>query len=665
MRGRNAAALFAGLALVLTWPLVLHPVTTMLPQGPDGDLFVWTLAWDAHAFLHQPLSIFDANIYHPLRHTLAYSENLIGSALFAAPVIWLTGSPVLALNLVALLSCALCGLGAFVLARRAGIGPGGAVIAGLIFAFSPPRFFRTAQVHLAAVQWMPFALASMHAYLDEGRKRDLRLAAAFFTLQALSSGHGTVFLLLAMTGLVAYRVLRGDPAAPARRLRDLGIAGALLLAPSVLVYLPYRAVQTEMGLRRSLENWAVTPGSFLASPTHLQAFFLSLIPGGSRMLQDASAYLFPGWMPLLLAAAALVLRGTGRALPNRSAYQFPQKGGRELKSVTVSRWLGILALILELASLVFLALAIALTIAGPTRLRLGSTIVFSSRSAWRPWLFFAAAAMARLALHRRVPFDPAGRVRRALGRFRGWRTPERARSGSVLFYALLALVSLWLSIGPPLGLWPLVYWLPGMNFIRVPSRFTILAVLGLAIVAGAGFERLSARFAGRRRPALAVIVGALLIAEFAAIPLTVAPSRVEAPLAERWLASRPAPFVVAEVPLPDPVNAGAFERRQTQYMLHSMTHWQKTVHGYSGWRAPLHEQLYLQMRNFPDEACLRSLAGLGVTYIVVHTELYPPGEWPQVEARLERSDDWLRLEHTAGTGRVYSLRAPVAPRSPD
>ena len=68
----------------------------------------------AHAFVHQPLAIFDANIYYPFRHTLAYSENLIGSALIAAPVLWLTGNPVLALNMVALLSCVLCGVGAYV-----------------------------------------------------------------------------------------------------------------------------------------------------------------------------------------------------------------------------------------------------------------------------------------------------------------------------------------------------------------------------------------------------------------------------------------------------------------------------------------------------------------------------------------------------------------------
>jgi len=549
MATRNAALLFAALTLLLTWPLPLHPASTVLPMGPDGDLFLWTLSWDAHAFLHQPLSIFDANIYHPLRHTLAYSENLIGSALIAAPIQWLTGNPVLALNAVELLSCMLCGLGAFVLARRVGIGAVGAVIAGVIFAFSPPRFFRTGQLHLGAVQWIPFALASLHAYLDAGRKRDIRLAAAFFTLQALSSGHGAVFLLLALCGLAAWRIARGDPFSPARRMRDLGVPGLLLLAPAALVYLPYRAVQNEMGLRRTLENWAVTPGSFIAAPTHVQSYLLSLL-SGPRILDTASAYLFPGFLPLLLAVAAI------------------------------------------------------------------------------------AAAFMR-------------------------RTGDGGQPGSVAFYGILSLVSVWLSIGPPLGLWPLVYWLPGMSFIRVPSRFTMLAVLGLAIVAGAGFDWLSASLAPRSRRAMAVAVTLLLVVEFAAMPIAVAPYRVDIPLADRWLAGRPGPFAVAEVPLPDPSQAGPFERRQTMYMLHSMAHWQKTVHGYSGIRAPLHERLYQQLRAFPDAASLDELRRLGVGYVVVHTDLYPPGGWEQVAARIEGLGGQLQLEHVAGAGRVYSLRRPA------
>ena len=572
MQTRTAAAIFLALTLLLTWPLALHPWSATLPMGPDGDLFIWTLAWDAHAFLHQPLSIFDANIYHPLRHTLAFSENLIGSALVAAPVIWATGNPVLAVNVVALLSVLLCGLGAFVLARRLGIGPAGAVVAGVIFAFSPPRFFRTGQLHLGVVQWIPFAMAWLHAYFDSGRRRDLRLAAAFFTLQALSSGHGAVFLALSMGGLCVWKAASGTPVEPVRRLRDLGVTGALLLAPSALMYLPYRAVQQEMGLRRSLENWAVTPGSFLAAPTHLQTALLALLPG-PRILDTASAYLFPGFLPLLVGIAAL------------------------------------------------------------------------------------AAAFARHA-------DAAGRPRFLEAVSEPVRAAQFRRGTQVVkpvlsFYGAIACVGVWLSIGPPLGLWPLVYWLPGMSFIRVPSRFTVLAVLGLAIVAAAGFDWLASRVAPRMRRGFAAGVTGLLVLEFAAVPLAVAPRRIDIPLADRWLAGRPAPFAVAEVPLPDPRAAGPFERRQTMYMLHSMAHWQKTVHGYSGIRAPLHDRLYVLLRSFPDDESLDELDRLDVRYVVVHTELYQPGEWEQVSARIDGYGGRLQLEHVAGTGRVYSLHPPA------
>jgi hypothetical protein len=398
------------------------------------------------------------------------------------------------------------------------------------------------------VQWIPFALASLHAYFDSGRRRDLRLAAAFFTLQVLSSGHAAVFLVLAMGGLLVWKVSGGTPVDPLRRLRDLGVTGALLLVPSALMYLPYQAVQREVGLRRSLENWAVTPGSFLAAPTHVQAALLSLLPG-PRILDTASAYLFPGFIPLLLAVTALV------------------------------------ALLLR-------------------------------------------------------------------------RVHVNSRPGAIVFYGVLALVCVWLSIGPPLGLWPLVYWLPGMSFIRVPSRFTVLAVLGLAIVAGAGYDWLAGRVAPRRRRAFAAAVTVLLVVEFAAIPLEVTPNRIDIPLADRWLAGRPAPFAVAEVPLPDPLRADPFERRQTLYMLHATAHWQKTVHGYSGIRAPVHDRLYVLLRSFPDEESLNELDRLEVRYIVVHTELYPPGEWEQVSERVDRYGHRLQLEHVAGTGRVYSLHRP-------
>src|SRR5512138_2486413 len=257
-----AAILFAALTILLAYPISIHPIGLRFPTGPDGDLGWYLLGWDTHAFLHKPWAIFDANIYYPERFTLAYGENVIGIALFAAPVIWLGGNLLLAANFVCLLSTALCGVGAYVLARRVGLTIAAAVICGIIFQCSPLRFLRIGQMNLSSVQWIPFTLASLHAYFEHGRKRDLRLVALFITLQVLSSGHGAVFLAVTLILFGSYRFALGGPIRLMSRLRDLGITGVLLLMPSILVFVPYLIVQQEVGLKRGLGSWVANYASF-------------------------------------------------------------------------------------------------------------------------------------------------------------------------------------------------------------------------------------------------------------------------------------------------------------------------------------------------------------------------------------------------------------------
>ncbi len=549
LRAWQVAALYTAVTALLAYPLVRHPAGHVLTVSPDTDLFLWTLSWDAHALVRQPLAVFDANIFAPLHRTLAYSEHLIGSGILSAPVLGLTHNPVLAMNLVALLSCVLCGLGTFQLARRAGVESAGAVLAGLIFAFAPPRFLRLDQIFLTTIQWVPFSLAYLHAYLDGGRKRDLRLAAAFFTLQALTSGHGTVFLAFTAALLCGYRASLGQPLAIGKRVRDLGVAGALLLAPIVPIVVAYARVQAEMGLKRTLADWVVTrPASFLASPAYAHSFLLSRLLPGAEINAAANAYLFPGYIPLLLAGAALVA---------------------------------------------------------------------------------------------------------------GARSGPSARQSSVGVYALLVLSCVWLAVGPPFGLWPLVYWLPGLNFIRVASRFMLPAVLGLSVLSGLGFDWLTRRLRGPARLGAAAAVGVLLVAEFA-VPLATTPYAVVTPPADRWLARLAVPFTVAEVPLPPLSRVYEFEKRQAEFMLHSTEHWQKTVHGWSGLQPPAHLALYDRLTRFPDDESLRALAEFHVDYLVVHTDLYPPGEWERVERRLAAYQGRLELRHDDGAGRVYALTTPRA-----
>lgn len=531
---------FAALTFLMALPFSLAPGTLVLADLPDTHLYIWTLAWDAYAFLHQPLHIFDANIYYPFANTLAYSENLIGSAFFAAPIIWLTGEPVLAMNLTALITCVLCGVGAYLLGRRLHMSVGAAFICGIIFAFAPPRFFRLGQLHMTAVQWIPFSLAFLHTYFDRGRRRDLLWAVAFFSLQALSSGHGAAYLFLATIATLAWRVACGTPLALRQRLKDFGVAGAYLLAPAVWVTLPYRIAQTEAGLRRGYTSDAM-PGreSWLATPANFDLFVVGKL--FAPITKEAEAFLFPGILVLVLALIALI------------------------------------------------------------------------------------SQLAR----------------------------RRIRNSDVTFYFLIAMLSTLMFISWPIEIWRYVYWLPGLNFIRVPSRFIILTMLALSVLAGFGADRIAARLSNGARIMAMIVIGALLLGEYSSYPFNGTPYTLKIPAIDRWLDTQPKPFVIAEVPVPSPGNLGALERQQTQSMLHATAHWQKTIHGYSGIRRSLHDQLYLDMTTFPDAKSLAAMRDVGVTKIVVHTDEFE-SRWPSVEQQIGRSRE-LKLEHVEGAGRVYTL----------
>lgn len=541
-----ASASYAVLTFVMALPFSLSPGSHILGDVPDAHMYLWTLGWDAYAFLHQPGHIFDANIYHPFANTLAYSENLIGSAFFAAPIIWLTGNILLGTNLAALISCVLCGVGAYFLARRLHIGIGGAFVCGLVFAFAPPRFVRMGQLHMTAMQWIPFSLAFLHTYLERGRRRDLLAAIGFFSLQALSSGHGATYLTITVVMLIAWQLAFGAPLALRQRLADFGVTGAYLIAPAVWVMLPYRLSQAEAGLRRGyLSDSQPGPESLLASPSRFHMFLQAQFLGPFD--REPDAYLFPGILVMALAAIAMV----------------------------------------------------------------------------------------------------------------SWRRPRRPlnfRENYVAFYLLVAVVSVSMFTSWPVEVWRYVHWLPGLNFIRIPSRFIILAMLALSVIAGAGVDRLTTRLSKKFATVATVMIAALLLGEYWAYPFAGVPFSISPPAIDRWLDTQPKPFAVAEVPSPSPGNLGELERHQTRSMFHATAHWQKTVHGYSSLRRPLHDQLYIELAGFPDATSLASLRAVGVTYVVVHTEDY--GErWPQIEDQIANTPA-LHLEHIEGDGRAYSLTPP-------
>ncbi|MEW6363084.1 MAG: hypothetical protein AB1714_00440 [Acidobacteriota bacterium] len=130
-----ALATFTDLTIVYTHPLSLSPATLTADGGVDQYLTSWILAWDAHAIAADPLRIFDANIFYPHRNTLAFSENLISTAILVLPAARLGGSAMLVQNLAVLLSFVLAAYAAYLLAHELVRSRAAALVAGFIFGF--------------------------------------------------------------------------------------------------------------------------------------------------------------------------------------------------------------------------------------------------------------------------------------------------------------------------------------------------------------------------------------------------------------------------------------------------------------------------------------------------------------------------------------------------
>ena len=122
----------------MTWPLA-----TALDRAVayPGDPFIntWILDWDWYATLHQPLSLFQGNVFYPAKDSLAFSENLYGIAVFLAPV-RRSARRRSAHNLAILLGFAFSGFGAYILGYTVTRSAIAGVVAGIFYAFVPFRF---------------------------------------------------------------------------------------------------------------------------------------------------------------------------------------------------------------------------------------------------------------------------------------------------------------------------------------------------------------------------------------------------------------------------------------------------------------------------------------------------------------------------------------------
>jgi hypothetical protein len=203
------------LAILTSWPLVLHMPSRIAPDLGDPVRTAWEIAWVGHAMLHNPLHLFNSNAFYPHPLSLAFSDSLLGYG----PAAFFGSGTVAALvryNLLFLFAWSLCFVGAYLLSRELGLGRLGAAAAGVAFAYAPYRVTEAGHLHVISSGGLPLAMfLLLRGYRRSSRKLVLFgwLVSAWQVSLGFTLGLQYCYLLLVLALLVLFSWWRGrlDP----------------------------------------------------------------------------------------------------------------------------------------------------------------------------------------------------------------------------------------------------------------------------------------------------------------------------------------------------------------------------------------------------------------------------------------------------------------------
>jgi hypothetical protein len=250
----------------------------------------------------------------------------------------------------------------------------------------------------------------------------------------------------------------------------------------------------------------------------------------------------------------------------------------------------------------------------------------------------------------------------ASNRLYGWTAERFGRHERRLFPGLVALTLAIVALWPPwsavraayaLGLVfaiDLTLGLHGLSYrflyahatpfraLRIPALAVILVGFSLAVLAGFGIARISARLrAPSARAAFALVscIAVLIEGLSAPIQLTTIPGAPPAIYADMLRdIGNSGTAAIVEVPI---------SREDPTYMYYSTFHWQRLLNGYSGFSPPSFVRLVAAMQGFPDAGSLEALRARGARYAVIHGELLAPEEYQRMIGAIDNCRCGLTL----------------------
>jgi hypothetical protein len=313
------------LAVVMTWPTVLHPSTTIPADIWDPTLQAWQIAWAGHAVLHDPAHLWNANAFYPDLYSYTFSDTLFGY--FPAGLIGTgPGAALVRYNVMFVLLHVLAFLGPYALVRQLGARRTAAAVAGVAFAYAPWRWGQAGHMHVLSDGGIPLALAMLargHGYSFVHRfRRELvkpwwAFAGWCLVAWQISLGFGIGLPFAYVLGLICLvvavrwlvRFLRDRPVPTWRVLLADGLGLLVFGAVAAFMARPYlEVVKLHPEAKRSVEDLKVfSPNlrAFITAPAQSWLWGDAHEAVRATMTAPAETTLLPGFMLIGLAAAGL------------------------------------------------------------------------------------------------------------------------------------------------------------------------------------------------------------------------------------------------------------------------------------------------------------------------------------------------------------------------
>src|SRR6266576_2839084 len=176
---------FCLLTVLMTWPGILHLRDAVADKG-DPYMIAWTLWWDFHQTFHNPLHLFDANVFYPYHYTLAFGENDYGIAMLFFPLFAIGLRPLTVHAIATFFGFVLSGYGSFRMPRTLTGDEKAAWLAGIIFAFIPYRFHLLSHLHYLFAGWLPLVCEALLLFAQKTTWKRATWLGIAFLMNALS-----------------------------------------------------------------------------------------------------------------------------------------------------------------------------------------------------------------------------------------------------------------------------------------------------------------------------------------------------------------------------------------------------------------------------------------------------------------------------------------------